>query len=154
MARTKIDQFKSKLLSCRQIGLDSMIFIYQFSDHPIFAPLTQVVFELLEERRIKAVTSIITITEIFIRPEKEQNQFMISEYEKVFQQLPNLEIVDIDWRLARLASKLRAIVTNIRTPDALQISSCLLKNYHAFLANDEKLKNINSLEIIKLKDYL
>lgn len=154
MARTKIARFRLNLLSLKKIGLDSMIFIYQFSDHPSFAPLTQVVFELIEERKIQVVTSTITVTEVFVQPEREKNQFIILEYEKVFQHLPNLEIVPIDWQLARLASKLRAYYSKIRTPDALQISTPLLKGYSAFLTNDEKLKQVDLLKVITLKDYL
>lgn len=154
MGKTKIDKFKSELSSFKKICLDSMIFIYQLSDNPKFAPLTHVVFELLQERKIQAVTSTITVTEVFVQPEKEKNQFIISEYEKVFQHLPNLEIISIDWQLARLASRLRALYPKLRTPDALQISTALLKDYPAFLTNDEKLKNVDLLKVITLKNYL
>lgn len=154
MAKTKIDRFKSKLLSNDKIALDSMIFIYQFSDHLAFAPLTNIVFELLEDKKIQAITSTITITEVFVQPEREKNQINILEYEKVFQQLPNLEIIPIDWQLARVASKLRALYNGIKTPDALQISTALLKGYSTFLTNDEKLKQVDLLEVITLKDYL
>lgn len=154
MGNTKIDKFRSDLISLKRIGLDSMIFIYQFSDHPKFTSLTHVVFDLFQNYKIQAVTSTITVSEVFVQPEKEKNQFIISEYEKVFQHLPNLEIVPVDWQLARLASKLRALYPHIKTPDALQISTSLLKNYPAFLTNDEKLKKVDLLKILILKDYL
>ena len=154
MGRNKIEKFRRVLIAQKRIGLDSMIFIYQFADHPKFGPLTQAVFDLLEKGKIQAVTSTITILEVFIQPEKEKNQFIISEYEKVFQNLPNLEIVDVNWYLARLASKIRALHANVRAPDALQLSAPLLKGYTAFLTNDEKLKQVNLLKVIMLRDYL
>lgn len=154
MGTNKIAKFKKELLTRKKIGFDSMIFIYQFSDHPEYAPLTHVLFELLETGKIQAVTSTITITEVFVQPEKEKNLFIISEYEKVFQQMPNLEIVSVNWQLARLASKMRALYPLIRTPDALQISAPLLKGCAAFLTNDEKLKQVDLLKVIVLKDYL
>src|SRR3989344_1146845 len=130
MGKIKIEKFRQELVAQKKIGLDSMIFIYQFADHPKFGPLTQAVFDLLE---------------------KEKIQFIISEYEKVFQNLPNLEIVDVNWYLARLASRIRALHANIRTPDALQLSAPLLKGYTAFLTNDERLKQVNLLKIIMLR---
>ncbi len=153
MGRQKIEKFKSDLLSFKRIGLDSMIFIYQFSDHKLYAPLTEILFKLLQQGKVHAVTSIITISEIFILPEKEKNQLLISEYEKVFQNLPNLEIIAFDWQLARLVSKLRA-TTTLRTPDAIQIATSVLRGCSAFLTNDQKLKQINLLNVMILKDYL
>lgn len=154
MGKTKIAKFRSNLISLKKIGLDSMIFIYQFSDHPKYAPLSHIVFELLEEKKIQAVTSTITIAEVFVQPEKEKNQMIISEYEKVFQILPNLEIISVNWQLARLSAKIRALYPYIKTPDALQISSALLTNCPVFLTNDEKLKKIELLKVLILKDYL
>ncbi|OGK24775.1 hypothetical protein A2954_00910 [Candidatus Roizmanbacteria bacterium RIFCSPLOWO2_01_FULL_37_12] len=154
MGRTKLDSFRSDLVSFKKIGLDSMIFIYQFADHIRYAPLTHVVFELLEESKIIAVTSTITLTEVFVQPEKEKNQLIISEYEKVFQNLPNLETVPVNWQIARLSAKLRANFPKIKTPDAIQISSSLLKEYPAFLTNDQKLKKVAFLKVLILEDYL
>ncbi len=154
MGNQKIDTFKQDLLSFKKIGVDSMIFIYQFADDPTYAPLTTAVFELLEQGKIEAVTSTITIVEVFVQAEKEKNQLIISEYEKVFQNMANLEILPIDWNLTRVASKLRAYYANLRTPDALQISAALLKDYSVFLTNDRKLKQIHDLKILSLKDYL
>lgn len=154
MGRQKIEKFKSDLLIYKKIGLDSMIFIYQFADNPLYGPLTEVVFEFLEQGKLQAITSSITIAEVFVLPEKVKDQMLISEYEKVFQNLPNLEIVPFDWQLARLTSKLRAKYPAITTPDAIQISTSILKNYPAFLTNDKKLQQINLLKVIILKDYL
>lgn len=154
MGKQKIEKFRHDILSYKKICLDSMIFIYQFADHPLYAPLTEVVFELLEQGKLHAVISSITIAEIFVLPEKVNDQFLISEYEKVFQNLPNLEIVPFDWQLARLTSKLRARYPVITTPDAIQISTSLLKNYPVFLTNDKKLQQVNLLTIMILKDYI
>ena len=91
MADNKITKFKKKLLSAKKIGLDTMCFIYQFADHKDYAPLTSIIFELLETGKIKAVTSTISVLEIFVQPEAQKETWAISEYEKVLQQTPNLE---------------------------------------------------------------
>ncbi len=154
MGKQRIEKFRRDILSHKKIGLDSMIFIYQFADHPLYSSLTEVVFDLLGQGKLQAITSSITIAEIFVLPEKVNDQLLISEYEKVFQNLPNLDIVPFDWQLARLTSKLRARYPTITTPDAIQIATALLKNYPAFLTNDKKLQQIDLLDVIILKDYL
>lgn len=154
MAKHKIEKFRSDLASYKKIGLDSMIFIYQFSAHPLYAKLSEVAIELLQQGEVSAVTTSITLAEVFVQPEKKKNQSLILEYEKVFQNLPNLEIVSVDWHLARLAAKIRASYPYLRIPDALQLSAPLLMDYPAFLTNDYKLKKVDLLKVIILRDYL
>ncbi|MBL7156190.1 MAG: PIN domain-containing protein [Candidatus Pacebacteria bacterium] len=154
MELSKIAKFKKDLLGFKKIGLDSMCFIYQFAEHPDYSQLTTAIFELLETNKILAVTSTISIIEVFVRPEALQDQSTIIEYERVFQELPNLEIISINWHIARLASKLRAKYKGIRIPDALQIAAPLLREYPAFITNDIRLKKVKEIKTIILKDYL
>ena len=150
----KIKEFQKDLLSFKKIGLDSMVFIYQFSNHPQYSNLTNIVMGLLGQRKIGAVTSTISIIETFVKPEKESNAAILNEYENVFQHLPNLEIIPVDWPLSRLTAKLRSRYLNIRTPDAIQVAAALLEDCPTFLTNDSKLKKIKELKVITLKDYL
>ena len=69
--RKTIKQFTEYLRTFKSIGLDTMCFIYQFADDPVYSPLTNTIFFLLEKQTIKAVTSIITVIEIFALPEKK-----------------------------------------------------------------------------------
>ncbi len=154
MGRINLNQFRETLLLQQKIGLDSKCFIYQFIDHPQYEPLTNIIFELLEENKIQAVTSTISLVEVFVRAEKSKDRLLITEYEKFFYGMPNLDIVDIDWSIARLAAKLRAIYTGIKTPDALQLSAALLKNCSLFLTNDKKLKKVKEIKVMILEDYI
>lgn len=154
MGRVKIDKFEQKLLGFKKVGLDSMCFIYQFAEHASYASLTEIIFDLLGRKRLAATTSTISVIETFTRPEILKNQPVVAEYERVFQQLPNLSIVSIDWYIARLAAKLRAEYKFLKTPDSLQISAPLLKNYPAFITNNRQLKKVKEIEVVVLKDYL
>lgn len=150
----KIDHFKDSLLSLKYVGLDSMCFIYQFSDHPIYAPLTDLIISLLQENKITAVTSTIAVVEIFIHEEKIGDALTINAYERTLKTLPNLEIVPIDWQVARLASKLRAKYQFLKTPDALQIAAALLSDCKCFITNDSKLKKIKEIKVISFGDFV
>ncbi len=154
MGKIKIEKFRENLLTLKKIGVDSMVFIYQFTDDPYYALLTNVIFELLETQRISVVTSTITLIEVFVQPEKEKNSFIITEYEKIFQHLPNLKITSLDWYLARLTSKLRAKYQKIKIPDAIQISSALINQCAGFITNDTQLKQVKEIKVLVLKDYL
>jgi predicted nucleic acid-binding protein len=153
MGTIKINEFQNKLLSAGSIGLDSMVFLYHFADHPLYAPLTERIFQLVEEKKISAVTSTITIAEIFVRAEQIQDQATIFAYEQVFASLPSLSLISIDTPLARLASKLRAKYPKIRLPDAIQLSAPLYKQCPLFVTNDKKL-TISELDILYLDDWV
>lgn len=154
MANPKLSRFQKKLLKAKIIGIDSMVFIYQFADHPRYAPLTDVVFRLLEEKRIVAVTSTISVIEVLAKPEQEKNRELLHDYEKVFLHYPQLEVVAIDWHVARLAARLRASYRTIKIPDALQLAVALLKECPVFISNDSQLQQVKGLEVILLDKYL
>lgn len=154
MGRLNLNQFRELLLLQQKIGLDSMCFLYQFTDNPQYEPLTNIIFELLEKNKIQAVTSTISLVEVFVQAEKSKDRLLLAEYEKFFRGMPNLEIVTVDWYIARLAAKLRATYTQVKTPDSLQLSAAFMKNCSAFITNDKKLKNIKELRVMILEDYV
>lgn len=154
MVSKNLIRFQRDLLSKQTIGLDTMCFLYHFTDHPAYNEMTTTLFSLIEKGKLKAVTSMMTIAEAFVQVERSGNSEVLHEYELVFTHSPNIEILPVDWHLARLSAKLRANYPKIRIPDALQISAPLLIGYKAFVTNDENLKRVNELEIIVLDDYL
>jgi predicted nucleic acid-binding protein len=147
-------QLEKDLVNFGKIGLDSMCFIYLFSDNPTFSPLIEPVFNLIGSSKLQGVTSMITIIETLVLPEAANNQLLISEYEKVFTQLPNLHIMPVDWHVCRVAAKLRSTYRSLRTPDAIQMATALVKDCAVFLTNDKKLKQVKEIKVLLLSDYI
>lgn len=154
MGKPQLTAFVKDLHSLKCIGLDSMCFIYHFAGHPEYLPLTEIMFGLIEKADILAVSSVISVIETLVAPEKQGRQLVVYEYEKSFRTLPNLTVVPIDWPQAKLAAKLRAIYAGLRTPDAIQIAACILAGAEAFLTNDKRLKQVNEIKTFILEDYL
>ena len=75
------------------VGADSMVFIYHLEDHPRYAPITQVIFEEWELGRSTGATSVITITEILVKPLRDGNRQVADEYRRLLSSFPNLAIV-------------------------------------------------------------
>lgn len=150
---TRIAKFKRDILRSKHVGLDTMCFIYQFAQDSRYSSLTQVLFELMEAKKIKATTSIVSVIETFVLPEQHGDQFLLSEYEKIFQNLPGLTIISADWTVGRLTARLRAQYPKIRIPDAIQLSAAILSGCKAFVTNDEQLKQVKEIPIILLKNY-
>lgn len=60
----------------------------------------------------------------------------------------NLSIIDVDYKIADIASRLRANY-NIKTPDAIILATGISMNIDYFITNDTKLKNVCSKENIE-----
>lgn len=60
----------------------------------------------------------------------------------------NLSIVDVDYKIADIASRLRDNY-NIKTPDAIILATGISMNVDYFITNDIKLKNVCSKENIE-----
>ena len=112
------------------------------------------IFEFMENKKITATTSTISIIETFVLPEQRGDQFLISEYEKIFLNLPGLTIIPVDWKIGRLTAKLRAQYPKVRIPDAIQLSAALFKGAQLFITNDEQLKQVKEIRVMLLKDYV
>ena len=54
--------------------------------------------------------------------------------------------------IARKASELRAKY-NLRTPDAIQLATCMIGKADAFLTNDARLKVVKDVPIIVINDF-
>ena len=135
------------------VGIDTVAFIYHLEENHKYLPFTNVLFEMVENGVIKGITSTITIMEILVKPEKEENERAIQEYKFILQTFPNLKIKPIDFHTAEKAAELRAKY-RIKPADALQLGAALVENANAFVTNDEKLKQVEEIKTIIMKHAL
>jgi len=135
------------------IGLDTMIFIYHFEENQIYSPLTFSIFESLEKGNFNALTSILTLLEILVKPKREGNLILSERYKILFETFPNLQVKTIDKNIADVASSLRANY-NINTPDAIQVATSLEAQADIFITNDTSLKKITEIKVLLLSEML
>lgn len=146
------ESFLKVLSKHKIIGIDTSPFIYHFEKHPSFSTLTLKLFEEVEKGRLKAVTSVLTLMEILVKPKQLNHRQAIQDYKFTLRTFPNLSLKTIDENCAERAADLRATY-GIRPPDALQIAVAVLSNATAFVTNDERLKRVRDVEIAVLKDF-
>jgi predicted nucleic acid-binding protein len=147
-------RLSGKLAACGLVGLDTSIFIYQFEDHPIYRLLASEILDGVERGKWEAVTSVITLMEIAVRPFQIGAVQAARQYEALLVNFPHLQMLDLNRDMARRAAQLRAEF-NLRPADALQEAACLEKGCQAWVTNDRMLKRLQSLlEVIVLDDYL
>lgn len=135
------------------IGIDTMVFIYHLEEHPSYCAMTEKVFAAIESGRHIAVTSVITLLEILVKPKKENNPMAVKDYKDTLLTFPNLKIMDVNSDVSDVASNLRAKY-NIRTPDAIQIATAILASAGTFITNDNSLKKIEEIKVSLLDDMM
>ena len=135
------------------VGIDTMAFIYHFEKNENYQPFTTALFSCIESGDIKAVTSMITLLEVLVKPKKEKNNYLVEEYKFLLETFPNLRMLSLDAKVADIASGLRAEY-NIKTPDAIQVASAMSAGAEAFITNEPSLKRIDKLDVIIMKEVL
>ena len=135
------------------IGLDTMVFIYHFEENQLYSPLTFSIFESLEKGNFNAITSILTLLEILVKPKKENNLLLTERYKLLFETFPNLQVKELNENIADIASSLRAKY-NINPPDAIQIATSLEAKADIFITNDTSLKKVKEIKVLLLSEML
>jgi len=135
------------------VGLDTSLFIYHIEGTSRYANAVSVVFDGLIRGTFAAVTSVLTLMEVTVKPLQLGFADVADEYGLLLSTYPNLTIVGLDQATARRAAQLRAIY-RLRPADALQVAACLQNGATAFLTNDKGLRRItNEIQVILLEDF-
>lgn len=135
------------------IGLDTNPFIYLFEHHPRYFPLLEELFSYLKSPGVQGVTSIITLIETCVQPQRDGRADLVEIYERTLLNSQQVHMYNIDSALARRAIQLRA-QHGIRVPDALQVSAALEHEATVFITNDRRLKKVTELPVLVLDDYV
>ena len=133
------------------IGIDTMVFIYHLEDHPDFSGITEKLFDSIEKGKYGAVTSYVTLLEILVKPKREGEMGVASEYREILLTFPNLKFLPLDLAITDLASTLRASYS-IKTPNAIQIAAAVTAGAEFYVTNDEKMKRVEELDVLMLGD--
>ena len=133
------------------IGLDTPVFIYQYEAAPDYLSATETLFTSVSGGLVEAVTSVITLAEVTVKPLSEGRLDLVDLYYAIFLRFPNLRMSDIDIGTAQRAAQLRA-KHRLRIADTLQIAACLEAGATGFVTNDRQLQAVNELEVFVLAD--
>ena len=119
------------------IYFDSCLAIYLVEEHILYAPKLET--QLANYRTAKICISPLTEMECLILPLRQKNQPLIEKFEKWFVET---EILPIEREIFQKAAQLRADFPNLKTPDALHLSTALHHNCDEFWTNDNRLDKI------------
>ncbi len=129
------------------------IFIYQVEANPKYAQATNEIFNWLAHPGHSAVTSAITITELLVRPYREKDRGLISQFYGLLSTFPNLEWLPLTLGIADLAARFRADYA-LRTPSAIQAATAVEGTATGFLTNDFSFERVHLFETLVLDTFI
>jgi predicted nucleic acid-binding protein len=131
------------------IALDTAPLIYFIEEHPTYLPIIDSFFKKLDKGSIRVVTSVITLSEVLVKPLREGDTQLAQQYRDILLNIEGLTTVEISVAIAEKVAQLRSQYS-LRTPDAIQIATALESGATALLTNDIRLPVLSNLQMLVL----
>jgi predicted nucleic acid-binding protein len=144
-------KLSNAIKSIHLLAIDTAPIIYFIERKEPYFSLMKHIIQRIDSGKINAVSSVITLTEVLIQPYRLEKQTLADEYSNLLMNSSYFTLIPIDIKTANLAAKIRAQY-NLRTPDAIQVSTAINLDCDAFLSNDLTFKRINDIKILILDE--
>lgn len=134
--------------------IDTAPFIYYIEGsigNPEYSKKTGDFFRQSYENDKVIVTSVITLEEYKVFPYRNNQKGLIDIFEKLIKSL-NIQIIDIDRRIADKAARIRAEYKTFKAMDALQLATSCLLDCDLFLTNDKQLKQFTEIKCVTMDE--
>ena len=137
-----------------RICLDAQTFIYFIEEHPLYLDKVEPIFEEISEGNIIAVSSYLSLLEVLVKPIREGETEIASQYRDLMLGSVYLNLYPLDDEVAQIAATLRAKYSGIRTPDAIQIATGIFAEADVFITNDKRLEQVKEITVVILGDVI
>ena len=137
----------------RKVYLDTSVFIYFVEGHARYFDFCDAIFKDMEEGRIEAATSTLTLIETLVQPYRLKKEELVLKFYSLFTTYPHLTWTPLTLGISDLAAQLRA-AHNLKTPDAIQIASALSTGTAGFICNDRAFLKVTDMDCLILADWV
>lgn len=134
-----------------RIGIDTNVFIYFLEDHLRYASWCTALFARIEGGRNPAVTSTVTLLELFVQPYRERKEELAQKIFGLATTYPKLDWIPVTLDIADRAAELRAHY-RLSTPDSIQLATAINSQATRFYGNDRALKRVKEINCLILDD--
>jgi len=126
------------------VYLDTCIVIYIVEENSKFLPLIERISQTT--RDLSFTVSPLTELECMVLPLRTNNRDLLDKFGVWFENTPQLAL---NRQVFLEAARLRADLQSLRTPDAIHIAAAQYYGVDEFWTNDDRLKNVTEIPIIK-----
>lgn len=123
-------------MSVPRVYLDTNIFIYLYETDGERHRLAWRIMNAMENGRIHALTSEITLAEVLVRPVRDGGDDLIAIYTDVLRSGPGFTVLPVDRPVIIDAARIRAASPGVKLPDALHVATARLNGTSHFASFD------------------
>lgn len=137
-----------------KVFLDTAPFIYfieKDSNNPQYFDNMKQFFEEGYRENKEFLTSVITMAEYFVFPYRNQKMSYIDSFHRLVDTL-DMEIAEVEQKIAKKAAQIRAQYKNFKAMDALQLATACVTGCDLFLTNDKQLKQFAEIKCVTVDD--
>ena len=134
-----------------KVFLDTTPLIYLLEDDVNFGQKTEKIFAQLAHQNKKLISSVITCTEFFVQPCRENNLIRIQAFWEFVQEC-EMPLYPIDMKIALKAAEIRAEY-KFKAMDSLQLATACMSGCDLFLTNDKQLKQFKEISCVTVEEW-
>jgi len=123
----------------QKVAIDTPVFVYYLERHPRHGAFCHRLMAEVEQGKTEAVTSTLCMSEALIRPLVRREERIVHEFLSFFRTYPNLTVRSVDFKVALLASELRAELS-LRIGDSVIAATALDSGCERLVTNDRDLR--------------
>jgi len=135
------------------MAVDTSPFIYWLEENPKYFDVSRRIFDLVEKRNAKVVTSTLTLSEALVLPYRMKDWRRVYRIHAVLDTYPHLEWLPPTIEIARRAAHIPADF-NLRIPDAIHAATAQIAGATALITNDPIFRRVPSLGVLLLDEML
>jgi predicted nucleic acid-binding protein len=139
------------IINGESVFIDTAAFIYFVERKPVYVDLLRPVFNAIDAGELRAITTMITYSEVLVVPYRQQNRDLVDKYETLLRETPHLTIAPFNLELAKQTAKIRA-QHGIKTPDAIQWATAIRYGVQFFVTNDQGFKRFADPHVILIEE--
>lgn len=137
----------------RRVYFDTNSIIYFVEQNAQFYAVVLEIFKLIGSDDISALTSEFTLTEMLIKPMRENQTTLIQNIKDLLLDREFFTLTGTSASLFIKAAETGA-ARGLRPADAIQFTSALENHCHHFVTNDARFKSVGGLEVVRLSEYV
>ena len=137
------------LTDSKKIFFDTAPIIYYLQESDLY--FNTMISFLRQNRDGDYVISAITATEYLTYPFRENDEKLINDFYSFIDDM-EVEIKEIDMRIAVKAAQIRAEYKFFKPLDSLQLATACITGCDIFLTNDKQLKQFKEIKCVTMAD--
>ena len=140
-------------LKGHRVYFDTNPIIYFVEGHEVFYSAVKPLFDMLDDEKFSAFSSEFTLTEVLIKPYRDQLEELIADYTGLLLESEYFSLLGTNADTFVQAAKIGG-ETMMRTPDAIHMATAVENHCDFFITNDKRIRDYLGVKVLQVSELL